>query len=68
MVHSIFAYVVYSSLNSIFNILKVIMTQYRFLAKKNAEIWKLSLVIYLGFWPFEPQSLMNFFLIKIARV
>ena len=55
---------VYSNLNPIFNILNVIMMKYLFLANKNTKFWKLSLVIFLRFWPFEPQFVINFFLIK----
>ena len=44
------------------NILNAIMTKYRFLASKNTYFWKLSLVIFLRFWPFEPHFLIDFFL------
>ena len=62
MGYTFFANLVYS--NSIFNILIAIMTQYRFMANKTTIFWKLSLVIFLRFWPFECHFLINVFLIK----
>ena len=50
------------------------MSQYQFLACKEDELWfslhflELEpcdfLRIFLGFWPFEPHFLINFFLIQ----
>ena len=64
MVYTFVINIVYLNLNSIINILNAITTKYRFLANKNIKFWELSLVIILGFWPFEPHFLINFFLIK----
>ena len=61
MVYTFVIIIVYLNLNFIFNIWNVITTKYRFLATKNTEFWKLSLVIFLSFWPFEPHFLINFF-------
>ena len=41
--------IVYLNLNCIFNILNAITTKCRFLANKNTNLWKLSLVIFLRF-------------------
>ena len=64
MVYTFVINIVYLNLNSILNVLNAITTKHRFLANKNTNFWKLSLVIFLGFWPFEPHFLINFFLIK----
>ena len=64
MVYTFVNNIVYLNLNSIFNILNAIMTKYRFLAYKNTIFLKLSLVIFLRFWRFEPHFLINFFLLK----
>ena len=52
-----FVNLVYSNMNSIFNILNVIMTYNRVLASNNLKI-------FLTFWPFEPHFLINFYLIE----
>ena len=41
--------ILYFNLNSIFNILTAITTNYRLLANKNTNFWKLSLVVFLRF-------------------
>ena len=50
MVYSFVINIVYLNLNSILNILNAIATKYRFLANKNTNFWKLSLVIFLRFF------------------
>ena len=58
---------VYSCLNSVFNILNITTMQYRFLPIKHLilEIEPSEfLKIFLRFWKFEPHFLINFFLIK----
>ena len=56
--------IVYLNLKSMCNILNAITTKYRILANKSTKFWKLSLVIFLRFWPAEPHFLITFFLIK----
>ena len=51
---------VYSNLDSIINILNVLMMKYQYFANKDIQLWKLSLVIFLRFWPFESHFLVNF--------
>ena len=39
-----------------FDMLNVIMMQPRFFANNQTEVWKLSHVMFLRFWRFEPHS------------
>ena len=64
MVYTFVINIVYLNLNSILNILNTITTKHRFLANKSTKLWKLSLMIFERFWPFEPPFVMNFFLKK----
>ena len=49
MVYTFIITIAYLNLNSIFRILNAIMTKYQFLANKNTNFSKLSLVILLRF-------------------
>ena len=57
-----FVNLVCSDLNSIFNILNVIMTYHRVLTNNN--ILKIKSCDFLTIWPFEPHFLVNFFILK----
>ena len=67
MDYSFFVYRSYSNLNSIFNILNVIIVLYRLLANKSTFFCKSSPVISLRFWQFEPHFLIELYLLKTCR-
>ena len=64
MGYTLFLDLVLSTLNSIFNILNVIMMLYRFLDQQKHLILEFEPCDSLRFWPFKPYFLINFILIK----